>query len=97
MNELNDGSHLVAPAGGIVTSESEEPPGAGHETGGRRHPRWHDVPDHLWQDWRWQRQHAIRTTAELVELLPMSAEHVAALECSWKPNIGWRFRRIISR
>ena len=38
------------------------------------------MPDHLWQDWRWQRQHAIRTTAELAELLPMSPEHVAALE-----------------
>lgn len=79
MNELNDGSHLVAPAGSIATGETEEPPGARHEFQGSRHPRWHNVPDHLWQDWRWQRQHAIRTTAELAELLSMSTEHVTAL------------------
>ena len=80
MNELNDGSHLVSPAAGIVTCETEEPLGTAHESCGKRHIRWHDVPDHLWQDWRWQRQHAVRTTAELAELLPISPEHVAALE-----------------
>ncbi|HTU19755.1 MAG TPA: lysine 2,3-aminomutase, partial [Gemmataceae bacterium] len=36
--------------------EDEEPPGTP-----RRHPLWRDVPDHLWDDWRWQSQNAIRS------------------------------------
>ncbi len=46
----------------------------------RRHPVWSNVSDQLWDDWRWQRQHAIRTTAQLAELIPMTPEHRAALE-----------------
>ncbi len=79
MNELNDAAPLASPVGGIVTGETEEPPGSAHHSRGVRHPRWHDVPDQLWEDWRWQRQHSVRTTAELAELLPMSAQHIAAL------------------
>jgi lysine 2,3-aminomutase len=47
---------------------------------GIRHPHWRDVPDELWEDWRWQRQHAIRTTAQLAELLELPATEIAALE-----------------
>jgi lysine 2,3-aminomutase len=45
-----------------------------------RHPYWKDVPDALWEDWRWQRQHAVRTTAQLAELLTLPADEIAALE-----------------
>ena len=45
-----------------------------------RHPYWNDVPDELWEDWRWQRQHAVRTTAQLAELLPLPPAEIAALE-----------------
>ncbi len=45
-----------------------------------RHPYWKDVPDALWEDWRWQRQHAVRTTAELAELLTLPADEIADLE-----------------
>jgi len=55
------------------------PPVAAHPQG-VRHPHWKDVPDELWTDWRWQRQHAIRTTAQLAELLPLPPAEIAALE-----------------
>ncbi len=55
--------------------EEEEPPGKP-----RRLPVWQDVPDHLWDDWRWQSQHAIRTTRQLCEFLPFASKEVAALE-----------------
>jgi lysine 2,3-aminomutase len=45
-----------------------------------RHPYWNDVPDELWEDWRWQRQHAVRSTAQLAELLPLPPAEIAALE-----------------
>lgn len=45
-----------------------------------RHPYWNNVPDELWEDWRWQRQHAVRTTAQLAELLPLPPAEIAALE-----------------
>jgi len=44
--------------------DDEEPPSRP-----RRHPIWRDVPQDKWDDWRWQSQHAIRTTAQLRELL----------------------------
>ena len=49
-------------------------------TQGRRHPHWKDVPDHLWEDWRWQRQHAVRSATQLAELISLPAEEVKALE-----------------
>lgn len=55
--------------------DDEEPPGKP-----KRHPLWANVPDHLWNDWRWQSQHAIRTVDQLRELLSFSPEEVAALE-----------------
>ncbi|MER3440760.1 MAG: lysine 2,3-aminomutase [Gemmataceae bacterium] len=55
--------------------EEEEPPGRS-----RRWPQWHDVPDALWDDWRWQTQNSLRTVAQLARYLPLSAEEKKALE-----------------
>jgi lysine 2,3-aminomutase len=60
---------------GSSVEESEEPPGKP-----RRHIRWQDVPQDQWDDWRWQMQNAIRTTSQLGEFFPYTAEELAALE-----------------
>jgi lysine 2,3-aminomutase len=73
-------SNTVSPIRGILAGEAEEPPSWRPQAHGKRHPRWHDVCDRLWDDWRWQRQHAIRTTTQLAELLPMPLGEIAALE-----------------
>jgi lysine 2,3-aminomutase len=70
----------VSPIRGILAGEAEEPPSWRPQAHGKRHPRWQDVPDRLWDDWRWQRQHAIRTTGQLAEFLPMPPGEIAALE-----------------
>lgn len=62
-----------------LTSESEEPPGS-QPNSMPRHPQWKDVPLEQWEDWRWQMQHAIRTTAQLAELLPLPTGHLADLK-----------------
>jgi lysine 2,3-aminomutase len=62
---------VVPAAGGI---EDDEPPSPK-----RRHPAWHDVPDHLWDDWRWQTQHAVRSVRQLRHLLPFSPEELEAI------------------
>src|SRR5579859_7173870 len=54
--------------------EEEEPPGKP-----RRHPLWRDVPDHLWDDWRWQSQNAIRSVRQLRDLLAFSPEELEAI------------------
>jgi lysine 2,3-aminomutase len=62
--------------------EEEEPPGKP-----RRHHLWRDVPDHLWDDWRWQSQNAIRSVRQLRDLLPFSPqelEAIGALEAEYK-------------
>src|SRR6185369_12538845 len=60
----------------------EEPPSRS-----KRHPRWHGVPDHLWDDWRWQSQNAIRSVRQLRNLLrfsPAELEAIGALEAEYK-------------
>jgi lysine 2,3-aminomutase len=79
MNEQTAGSQVVSPSMAAVV-ETEEPPSTGRQIHGVRHSIWQDVPDRLWQDWRWQRQHAIRTTAQLAEVLPLIAAETSALE-----------------
>ncbi|HWB10005.1 MAG TPA: KamA family radical SAM protein [Pirellulales bacterium] len=74
MNQF-DAASFAATASGVTLEESEEPPSSS-----RRHPHWRDVPLELWEDWRWQRQNAIRTTSQLVELLPHAPADVKALE-----------------
>jgi lysine 2,3-aminomutase len=65
--------------------EEEEPPGKP-----RRHPLWRDVPDHQWDDWRWQSQNAIRSVRQLRGLLSFTAEEleaIGALETEYKTAI----------
>src|SRR3982751_375690 len=62
--------------------DSEEPPGRS-----RRHPLWRSVPDHQWDDWRWQSQNAIRSVRQLRNLLrfsPEELEAIGALEVEFK-------------
>jgi lysine 2,3-aminomutase len=54
--------------------DEEEPPGKL-----RRHPLWRNVPDHQWDDWRWQSQNAIRSVRQLRHLLPFSPEELEAI------------------
>jgi lysine 2,3-aminomutase len=65
--------------------EEEEPPGKP-----KRHTLWRDVPDHLWNDWRWQSQNAIRSVRQLRNLLPFSCQELEAigdLEAEYKTAI----------
>ena len=39
-----------------------------------RHPRWADVEERDWSDWRWQMRHRVTTLAELETLLDLSPE-----------------------
>ncbi|HZZ28578.1 MAG TPA: KamA family radical SAM protein [Pirellulales bacterium] len=81
MNEQNASSHQVLADEGMHVGETEEPPGLEQtQNRGHRNPVWSQIPEHLWQDWQWQRQHSIRTTAQLAELMPLEAEEIAALE-----------------
>src|SRR5260370_16064466 len=57
--------------GGI---EDEEPPGKP-----RRHPLWRDVPDHQWNDWRWQSQNALRSGPQIRDLLSYTEEELEAI------------------
>jgi lysine 2,3-aminomutase len=58
-------------SGGI---EEDEPPGKP-----KRHPLWRDVPDHQWNDWRWQSQNAIRSVRQLRDLLSFTPEELEAI------------------
>src|SRR4030088_3304685 len=65
--------------------DEEEPPGKP-----RRHPLWRDVPDHQWDDWRWQSQNAIRSVRQLRGLLsftPDELEAIGSLETEYKTAI----------
>ncbi len=89
MNDENAGS-IVASPGNTLLGEAEEPPGSRQRTSrisplpqnlprGKRHPAWANVPDEQWNDWRWQRQHAIRTADQLASLLPLPDDEIVAL------------------
>ena len=70
------------PTNGI---DEDEPPGKP-----RRHPLWRDVPNHQWNDWRWQSQNAIRSVRQLRDLLPFTPEEleiVGDLEGHYKLSI----------
>ena len=70
----------VSPVGAGV--EDDEPPS--HP---RRHPLWENVPDHQWDDWRWQTQNSIRSVRQLRTLLPFTAvelEAIGKLESEYK-------------
>src|SRR5258707_7803499 len=55
-------------------AEEEEPPGTP-----KRHSLWRDVPDHQWNDWRWQSQNAIRSVRQLRDLLSFTSEELEAI------------------
>ena len=81
---VSQGEIAIVSHNGMLSAETEEPPGTGPSIAGVaqgvRHPHWKDVPNELWEDWRWQRQHAIKTTAQLTELLAIPSDEIAALE-----------------
>jgi lysine 2,3-aminomutase len=86
MSESEERTGLEArPVSDTAGFDEEEPPGKP-----RRHPLWRDVPDHQWDDWRWQSQHAIRSVRQLRNLLPFSPEELEAigsLEAEYKTAI----------
>ncbi|HKB36797.1 MAG TPA: lysine 2,3-aminomutase, partial [Gemmataceae bacterium] len=45
----------------------------------QRLPLWQAVPDHQWDDWRWQSQNAIRSVRQLRNLLSFTPEELAAI------------------
>ncbi len=79
-------SPLVAIAGGPEIPDGDEPPSFRPIPNPipipvtPRHPAWADVPDSLWNDWRWQSQHAVRQARQLGELLTFDAEERRALD-----------------
>src|SRR5277367_6171572 len=96
MNESEERTGLAsrATAQSSYGYEEDEPPGKS-----RRHPLWRDVPDHLWDDWRWQSQNAIRSVRQLRELLPFSPEEleaIGALEAEYKLAIPPYFSSLIN-
>jgi len=54
--------------------DDENPPGLP-----RRHELWHDVPDHQWDDYRWQTQNSVRSVRQLRNLLPFRDDELEAL------------------
>jgi lysine 2,3-aminomutase len=66
-------ARLTAPpfAKAYDTEESPQAP--------RRHPLWKDVPQHQWDDWRWQSQNAIRSVRQLRQLLNFTPEELEAI------------------
>jgi lysine 2,3-aminomutase len=59
--------------------DGDEPPSL-RSTRSHRHPRWANVPDGDWNDWRWQSQNAVRQPRQLIELLPFAEDERRSLE-----------------
>ena len=79
-------AHLSLPVISTVddsgAQEGEEPPHSNRDeppSQSPRHPLWQAVPNHLWNDWRWQSQNAVRTVDQLVELLSFRNDEIEAL------------------
>ena len=68
----------------MTTSLPVRPPSPPSQAS-RRHPAWADVPDSDWNDWRWQAQHAVRHTKQIVDLLPFTPEERRALQVARSP------------
>jgi lysine 2,3-aminomutase len=54
--------------------DDDEPPSQS-----RRHQIWHDIPDHQWDDHRWQIQNSIRSVRQLRALLDFAPDELEAL------------------
>ncbi len=61
-----------APAG--PRFDDDEPPSRP-----RRHPAWAEVPDHQWDDWRWQTQNSVRSVRQLRTLLSFTSDELEAI------------------
>lgn len=72
----SDAPRPLLPSAGSAASgfEDDEPPSQP-----RRHPAWADVPDSLWEDWRWQTQNSVRSVRQLRNLLTFSPEELEAI------------------
>ena len=42
-------------------------------------PRWYDVPDEKWNDWRWQLAHRLNSVDELSEVIRLTDSEKQAL------------------
>jgi lysine 2,3-aminomutase len=63
------------------STEVTEPPNClPRQATGVRHDKWRHVADEDWNNWRWQMQNAIRTTAQLAEFYEYSAAERNQLE-----------------
>jgi lysine 2,3-aminomutase len=57
-------------------SPDEEPPG---KTATGRHRFLSDIPDNIWNDWKWQFRNRITSIEQLAQFIPLSAEEQAQL------------------
>ena len=62
---------VLPTTGGFEDDEPPSRPG--------RHAAWTDVPDDLWDDWRWQTQNSVRSVRQLRTLLPFASDELEAL------------------
>ena len=76
MSELESRTSLAYPPvpQTVGAFDDDEPPSQR-----RRHPTWIDVPDHQWDDWRWQSQNAVRSVRQLRNLLTFTNEELEAI------------------
>ena len=73
-------SPLVVIASGNEHPDGDEPPSSRPvPTRPTGTPPGPTSPTHLWADWRWQSQNAVRHARQLADLLPFSAEEREAL------------------
>jgi lysine 2,3-aminomutase len=54
-------------------------PGVVVPTESNRHPRWADVPDAMWSDWRWQMRQRVTTLEALAELIDVTPDEQAGI------------------
>ena len=45
----------------------------------RRAPKWRDVPNEQWDDWRWQLSNRVNTLDEIGEILELTDDEKAGL------------------
>src|SRR5262245_30204190 len=67
-NQAKEGDEPVSP-------DRDEPPSSSP-----RHTIWKEIPNHLWNDWRWQSQNAIRTVGQLTALLTFDCDEIESLK-----------------
>jgi L-lysine 2,3-aminomutase len=53
-------------------------------------PKWYDVPDEKWFDWRWQLANRLNSVAELGEIINLTDSEKQALNA--RACSGWTLR-----